>query len=266
MPGILEFQFFGGGETGRQTRIAQLIQAYKEAHERAEGVARIAYPVTRVIPVARAIRADNVIHTYDQVATYIEKYDTIGAGVCYCRQAAKLRGEDTHGMPFEVCLWFGRMAEQATERLGGRRVTKREAMEILDRSEEAGLIHMSRNTSEDIEFLCNCDRWHCEVATHVLKQPRPGRVFNSGFEPVFDRERCVGCETCLERCPPEALSMGGDGAPVIDPDRCFGCGACATGCPEGAVAMEAKPDFPAPPRNVKELVRALVRTKTGEAG
>jgi len=31
----------------------------------------------------------------------------------------------------------------------------------------------------------------------------------------------------------------------------------ATGCPEGAVAMDAKPDFPVPPKTVKELAAAL---------
>ena len=257
MPGIFEFQFIGGKQTDRDVRIAKLIHVYRKAFDAAEGVQKITYPMTRVIPVVRTIRADNVIHTYDQVVTYIDKYDRIGVGACFCRQAAKLRGEDIHGMPLEVCMWFGNIAEHITERLGGRRVTKQEAREILDRSEEAGLIHMSRNTTQDIDFMCNCDRWHCEVVGKVLKQPKPGLVFNSGFRPVFDPELCTSCETCVGRCPPQALKMGADDVPKSDGDLCFGCGACATGCPEGAISMEAKPDFPVPPKDVKELVTAL---------
>jgi len=122
---------------------------------------------------------------------------------------------------------------------------------------------MSRNTTEEIDFMCHCDRWHCEVVRQVLKQPKPGLVFNSGFEPSFDPERCVGCETCLERCPADALKTGGDNVPVMDPDRCFGCGVCATGCPEGAVAMVNKPHFPAPPKTTKELAEALKRSLSG---
>ncbi|HAA03644.1 MAG TPA: hypothetical protein DCE18_09760 [Syntrophobacteraceae bacterium] len=257
MPGIFEYHFIAGKETERTRKLAGLIHDYQKAYDRAKGVRPITYPVTRVIPVARTIDAANVIHTYDQVVTYIGKYDSIGVGTCYCRQAAKLRGEDTHGMPLDVCMWFGDIAEHIIERLGGRRVTKQEAKDILDRCEEAGLLHMSRNTTEDIDFLCNCDRWHCEVVGQVLKQPKPGWAFNSGFQPVFDADRCVACETCIGRCPPEALTLGEEGVPRFNPDRCFGCGVCATGCPEGAISMETKPGFPIPPKTVKELGAAL---------
>ncbi len=257
MPGIFEFHFMAGAETDRLKRIAGLIHAYQKAHESAGGIQRISFPVTRVIPVDRAIKAGNAIHTYDQVMTYIQKYDSIAVGTCYCRHAAKLRGEDIHGMPLEVCMWFGSIADNLVERLGGRRITKEEAKKIIERSEEAGLIHMSRNTTEDIDFMCNCDRWHCEVVTHVLKQPRPGWFFNSGYQPTFDPGRCVACETCIDRCPPQALTMGENSLPKVELDRCFGCGACATGCPEDAVAMDAKPDFPVPPKTVKELAAAL---------
>jgi Na+-translocating ferredoxin:NAD+ oxidoreductase subunit B len=263
MPGIFEFMFIAGGESERERTVARMIHAYKKAYSEARGVEKIAYPLTRVIPVARTIRAGNTIHTYDQVMTYIDKYDFIAVGACYCRQAARLRGEELHGMPIEVCMWFGEIAKNITERLGGRRVGREEAREIVDRCEEAGLIHMSRNTTDEIDFMCNCDRWHCEVVGQVLKQPRPGLVFNSGLEPAFDAERCVACETCIERCPPEALRMGEANVPVVNTDRCFGCGVCATGCPEAAIAMDNKPGFPAPPKTVKELVRALKSTAQG---
>ncbi len=260
MPGIFEFTFVGGGETEREKRIARLIHAYKKAYVAAKGVERITYPVTRVIPVLRTIKAGNTIHTYHQVISYIEKYDVIGVGACYCRHAARLRGEDLHGMPVDVCMWFGEMAENITERLGGRRISKEEAKEIVNRCEEAGLIHMSRNTSEDIDFMCHCDRWHCEVVRQVLKQPKPGLVFNSGFEPSFNAEACLACGTCLERCPAKALMMDEQSVPAVDKDRCFGCGACATGCPQGAIVMVNKPDFPAPPKTTKDLAKALKET------
>ncbi|MDF1592010.1 MAG: 4Fe-4S binding protein [Desulfobacterales bacterium] len=203
------------------------------------------------------INAGNTIHTYDQVQTYIDKYDTICVGTCFCRQAARLRGESVHDMPMEVCFWFGKAGEFALERLGGRRLTRQEARNLLYETEAAGLIHMSRNTAEEIDFLCNCDRWHCEVVTEILKQPRPALVFNSGFGPVVDPERCVACETCIGRCPPAALKMGDQNAPVVDMDRCFGCAVCASGCPQDAILMEARPGWQAPPGSVKDLVTAL---------
>ena len=118
MTGIFEFMFIGSGETDREKTIARLIHPHKKAYSEAKGIEKIAYPLTRVIPVARTIKAGNTIHTYDQVMTNIDKYGFIGVGACYCRQAAKLRGEELHGMPIGVCMWFGEIAENITERLG----------------------------------------------------------------------------------------------------------------------------------------------------
>jgi Pyruvate/2-oxoacid:ferredoxin oxidoreductase delta subunit len=257
MPGIFEYQFLPGRVTERDRKIARLIQAYKQAYLAAKGEPKTGFPVTRVIPVDRTIAVGNLIHTYAQVQTYIDKYDTIGVGTCFCRHAARLRGEDTHGLPMEVCFWFGKSGEFAVERLGGRKVSKAEARELLDQAEAAGLLHMSRNTTDEIDFMCNCDRWHCEVVTEMLKQPKPGRVFNSGFEPRFDPARCVACGSCIAWCPPGALAWGAEDVPVVDLDRCFGCAVCATGCPQAAVAMAAKPAWPQPPRTVRDLAAAL---------
>ena len=263
MPGIFEFLFIGSGESEREKNIAHLIQAYKKAYTAALGVEKIRFPLTRVITVAQKIKFGNKIHTYGQVMTYIDKYDTIGIGACYCRQAAKLRNEDLHGMPVGVCMWFGEMAENITEQLGGRRVSKEEAREIITNCEEASLIHMSRNTSDEIDFMCNCDRWHCEVVGNVLKQPKPGLVFNSGFVPAFNGDLCTACGLCVERCPPETLIMDAANQLAVNLDRCFGCGVCATGCPEGAIAMEAKIDFPPPPKTTRDLVQAMNNNMSG---
>ena len=257
MPGIFEFQFMGGRATEKDIRISRLIHAYKTAYNAVKGEQRISFPVNRVIPVDRKISVRNAVHTYDQVASYINKYDPVCVGTCYCRHAAKLRGEDVHGMPMEVCMWFGTQGEFAAERLGGRKVSKEEAMEILDKAEEAGLVHMSRNTTEEIWFLCNCDRWNCEVIKVVLKQPKPGLVFNSGFQPRFDAERCNACEICVDRCPPGALKMGEENVPAVNLDRCFGCAVCAAGCDQEAIVMEPKPGFPEPPKTAKDLATAF---------
>ena len=153
MPGILEFQFMSGKTSERAKQIAHVIHAYEEAFDANVGAKTVNYPPNRVITVDKAIEADNQVHTYDQVQTFIDKYDTIAVSTCFCRHAAELRDEDTHGMPNDVCMQFGMGAQYAVDRLGARMVSKIEAREVLDRAEEAGLIHMSTNTTEDIGFL-----------------------------------------------------------------------------------------------------------------
>jgi len=257
MPGILEFQFMPGKTTDRDKQIASLIHKYKKAYDSSADKVTYKYSPYRVITVNQTVQAGNQVHTYDQVQSFIEKNDDIAVSTCYCRHAASLRGEDTHGKPNDVCMQFGMGAQFAVQRLGARKLNKAEAMEILNRAEEAGLIHMSQNVTDNIDFLCNCDRWHCVAVKEALSKSKPGLYFNSGFEPAFDPELCTACETCIDRCPPEALVMGADDLPEVDLDRCFGCAVCATGCPSEAISMINKPGFPKPPKDRKELKKAL---------
>ncbi len=48
--------------------------------------------------------------------------------------------------------------------------------------------------------------------------------------------RCIGCKTCLEVCPQNALAFTprGNG---IDRDKCNGCGRCADECPSTALEL-----------------------------
>ena len=153
MPGILEFQFMPGKKTERDKKIAKLIHAYKKEFNKKETPEESTFPAMRVITVDSTVESGNTVHTYDQVQTYIDKYEPIAVSTCYCRHAAVLRDEDIHGMPNEVCMQFGMGAQYAIERLGARKLTKEEARKVLDTAEEAGLIHMSQNTTEDIGFL-----------------------------------------------------------------------------------------------------------------
>ena len=256
MPGILEFQFMPGKTTERDKKIARLIAAYEKAYDQKTDRTAMTFPTSRVITVDALVQVGNQVHTYDQVQTFIDQNDPIAVTTCYCRHAALLQGEDIHGMPNDVCMQFGQMAEFAIDRLGARRLNKQEAREVLNRAEEAGLIHMSQNMAEGAGFICNCDRWHCNAVKNALAKPKPGLFFNSGFEPRFDPDLCTTCETCIERCPAEALVMGEDDRPVVNLDRCFGCAVCATGCPSEAISMVNKPGFSPPPKDAKALREA----------
>ena len=148
MPGILEFQFMPGKTTERDRKIARLIHAYEKAFDEKTDVTAMTFPTTRVITVDSTIEPGNQVHTYDQVQTYIDKSDPIAVTTCFCRHAAVLRDEDTHGMPNDVCMQFGQGAQFAIERLGARKLTKKEAGEVLEQAEEAGLVHMSQNMQD----------------------------------------------------------------------------------------------------------------------
>ncbi len=53
----------------------------------------------------------------------------------------------------------------------------------------------------------------------------------------IDKEKCTGCESCIEECPSEAIKMAEDKA-VIIVDDCIDCGVCVETCPVEAIDME----------------------------
>ena len=52
-----------------------------------------------------------------------------------------------------------------------------------------------------------------------------------------DKEKCNGCETCVEECPSEAISMVDDKA-AVDLETCVDCSVCVDVCPAEAITME----------------------------
>jgi hypothetical protein len=153
MPGIFEFQLMRGTKTDRDKQLAKLMYDYKKAYEAVEGVAEVKFPTSRVITVDSTVGSESTLHTYDQVKTVIDNSDPIAVATCFCRHSAYLRGEDLHGMPNDVCMSFGPMAQFGIERLGAKKLSKEEAMVVLNRSEEAGLVHMCQNMEEGVGFV-----------------------------------------------------------------------------------------------------------------
>ena len=56
--------------------------------------------------------------------------------------------------------------------------------------------------------------------------------------PVIDKEKCDGCEECLEVCPPEAITII-DGKAIINDNLCEECGECVPECPLKAISIPA---------------------------
>ena len=257
VPGIFDFQFMRGTNTEKDKKLARLIHDYKAAMDAAKGPQKVTFPAIRVIPVDWKIQVGTTIHTYDQVTSYVAKYEPLAVSTCYCRHEAKLIDEkDDCGKPNEVCMQFGMGAQFVIDRRIGRKISKEEAIKKIKKCEEAGLVHSTINRQE-IDWLCNCCNDHCVILQKALAQPKPGIALNSGFQPVRNPELCKACEICIERCPPSALTMGVDEIPEVDLDRCIGCGVCASGCPEKAITLLERPGAQVPPLDQESLKEAI---------
>ena len=54
---------------------------------------------------------------------------------------------------------------------------------------------------------------------------------------IVDVEKCNGCESCVDECPSEAITMVDEKA-KINVETCVDCGACVDACPSEAISME----------------------------
>ncbi len=57
--------------------------------------------------------------------------------------------------------------------------------------------------------------------------------------PWVKQEDCIGCETCVEECPVDAIFMEDEKA-HIDEELCIRCGTCHDVCPEEAVRHDGE--------------------------
>jgi NAD-dependent dihydropyrimidine dehydrogenase PreA subunit len=123
-------------------------------------------------------------------------------------------------------------------RWGGRIITKEQAYEVLRKSEEAGLVHMTSNVESGHWFICNC----CGCCCGLLRAINMGltNVVNSYYYAEIDSDSCEVCGICAdERCQVNAIEKGEETYHIIR-DRCIGCGLCVTTCPAEAIRLVGK--------------------------
>lgn len=219
-------------------------------------------PQLRTIPVGQSINAGLNVLPYERAEEIVRKQTKFLVAPCICRREHHLKGAGCDKL-MDACLIFGWGAEYYARNGLGRFITLEETLDILRKAEEQGLVLQPSNTQEIVNICCCCGDC-CQVLLHLKKQPRPALAVSSPFVAECDADLCVGCETCLERCQMEALSMV-NGHSVLNANRCIGCGLCITTCPSGALTLRRKPPEvqPVVPKNQKEafILRAKMRAE-----
>ena len=209
----------------------------------AKGIQSLNVPVWRTIPAGKAIAGGTKLLPAEDVKAILDKATRFAVTSCPCRRVA-----DRCDLPREVCLQLNRAAEYVIARGSGRELTREEAMGLLDFAAEAGLIHMAPNSSEVVSAICNCCTHCCIFYYPLMKYGGLEKgVARSRFQAEVDTAICSGCQTCVERCPFEAIEMGKVPGEKklkahVDPEKCFGCGVCAVACETEAIRLlEARP-------------------------
>ncbi len=56
---------------------------------------------------------------------------------------------------------------------------------------------------------------------------------------MYNRDKCIGCRSCIDACPEKACYPGPEGI-ITDRERCTCCGCCADVCPTKAIEMSGR--------------------------
>ncbi len=186
--------------------------------------------IMRVIPVNESVESQSQVLAYDDVVKIVGNANILSVTKCSCRVIS-----GSCDKPLEVCMQVDRAAEYNIERGTGRVLSKSEAIDLLKKCREEGLVHTVDNRQTVGHVICNCCKDCClnwSVMTGSKKWVAPSR-----FEAVVETDLCSGCQECIERCFFDALCMEDDHA-AVNVEKCLGCGVCTVVCPTEALKLK----------------------------
>jgi len=249
IPGIFEFPFMSGGGTKMHEKLGVLWERY---HLESQGMdfSSSPTPLMRVVAVEETVAGKNEVMPYEIVSAMMEKNHTFALAECACRVS---QGEHACDKPNDVCLIFDAMARFLIDRKHAREITREEALVVLKRSEEAGLVHTTNNSQDRLSVLCNCCACCCTILTCQTKLDAPYPFSKGRWYASVDESECMGCEVCAEeRCVVKAICMEEEVA-MVEPEKCIGCGLCVSTCPTDAISMVERDHVPPIPETGAQL-------------
>jgi len=194
----------------------------------------------QVVPVEKEIPNMQQALAYEQVSNIIENSQSFAVFDCICKKEKQLL-DDGCDKPLEVCTAYAPIPGVFDNSDHYRTLSKDEAYGVLNKAEEAGLVHLTWNVEQGHYFICNCCGCCCGVLQGINDLGiNASDVINSYYYAQIDADTCVACGTCKdERCQVNAIEEGDDAYRVIR-EKCIGCGLCVTTCSSEAMKLVRK--------------------------
>ncbi|MBT7155206.1 MAG: 4Fe-4S binding protein [Deltaproteobacteria bacterium] len=236
VPGIYEYQI-----NRLDRELVDLVEAYFPFLNRTLG--GFAPSVGRILPIHEIVKSESSVQPYDDVRELLEVAKSFKILDCICRKEKAILGEGCNHI-LEACLNFS-SEENAYDHfiLAGRVIDKEEALEIIEKSAEDGLVHnLVYNVKEGYGAVCNCCSCCCGLLKAAKEYNAPFIIAKSNFIATINQDDCSVCGTCAEeRCPMDAIIMT-DGTYFVNSETCIGCGVCIIDCPTESITLKLKPE------------------------
>ncbi len=182
---------------------------------------------------------------------------TLYLSPCICRQSTEVQGKGC-SHPLETCISIGVNPRIFLEQ--GREITKEEALEVLQMTQDKGMVLCPSNAQKPF-MICSCCGCSCIVLKNLKKYANPAQYVNSNYFVEINKELCSGCAECITSCHMEANMINDEGISEVDLGYCIGCGVCIPACPENARKLIKKSIESIPPESFTELYQAIAKRK-----
>lgn len=175
----------------------------------AAGIMPIGGGPMRVIPIERAIDGNSRKASYEELSKYLNEAKVFSVSDCSCRTSREAMGEGCGHLKEEMCIQLDHAAEYYIKTGRGREITKEEALEIMRKAEDNGLMHSIPNLDGPghTHAICNCCGCGC-YAMRLANEYINNDIVRSNYKAVIDESKCVACGECVDVCPTNSLRLG----------------------------------------------------------
>jgi len=231
-PGLIETGAWGNI---RFPYSVQLLKAMKKFQYEwgTKAAPALGFPTSRVWPTPDALPKD--ASPSENVALVMKQSGYWSVSTCSCRLPHWVADPGNHCEHLlETCLLMGNLGRWCVEHGMSREITYDQAVELLRKCNEDGLVH----TYDPKWAICNCCA-DCCVFFVGLRETGASILQKSDFVAEVDEKTRTACGICGDRCPVDAIKVNGYAA--VDKGLCLGCGVCIPTCETKSVMLVRRP-------------------------
>jgi len=185
------------------------------------------------VPVNISIHGQQTVLDMSGVENILRNAEVITLDDCGCR----IRWHKCDA-PLDVCLSLDEEAREAMKH-GAKRISFAQALVVLRRSHQAGLVHLAFTFKghDKPDVICSCCSCCCHSLSALVRFGMPEAVVASEYIAHQDYDTCDDCGDCVQRCQFQARQLNSDNKLVFNSAKCFGCGLCVSTCPTKSITL-----------------------------
>ena len=181
---------------------------------------------------------------HNDIDAHFQRHDRFLVIDCVCKKEKVAAHGHSCGLPNKRCGFVGMPpAVPLSENV----ISREEAIKLWNELDAMGTMVVEgfygfTMGAEAPQFVggCHCCGCCCSILNAARLAPLAETIQRSNYRVVKDYETCASCGECVRRCQffAHTFDKATDEQPVYHRDRCVGCGACGMGCPTGSLHLE----------------------------